>query len=237
MAVEDNGFLEYLQLQGGSADLLTKSELIAAVRDAGYSFSDRKLTYYASEDLIPRSVRVGSRAGVYPAVVAELTMWILRAREGGVTIEALKELLPVWKFLMRAREGHVLDLAEFEDLARRHIQSVDGSLAVPPLIADVMMRWICPDCRGEVQIVAKDGTKQSMSSPSATVGFAMARMSVEDDNKEPTPRWFASTRLSLADARNYSSDPTTVILGLPPGATLPPDPDPQLDHETCSPDH
>jgi hypothetical protein len=47
VAMEENGFLEYVQLQGGTADLVTKSELIHAVRSSGYSLSNRQLTFYA----------------------------------------------------------------------------------------------------------------------------------------------------------------------------------------------
>ena len=63
MALEENGFLEYLQLQGSDPELVTKSELISAVRQRGYSVGDRQLTFYISEGLVPKSVRVGSRAG------------------------------------------------------------------------------------------------------------------------------------------------------------------------------
>lgn len=52
MAHEENGFMEYLELQDGS-DLVTKSELVSAVREAGFKLSDRQLTFYTSEGLIP----------------------------------------------------------------------------------------------------------------------------------------------------------------------------------------
>lgn len=223
MPIEENGFLEYLQLQGGDPDLVTKSELISEVRAAGYSLSDRQLTFYVSEELIPRSVRVGSRAGAYPRIVVELLEWILQARDGGVPIEALKELLPVWKFLIRARGSKQLDLAELEYVARQHVTSVEGSLAVPRLVTDVMAGHICEACRGEVTIVYKDGAQRPMSDPQATIGFAIARV-VEDEGSTPNPRWYASTRLSLASPKNHSSDPTTVVLGLKPNAALPRDP-------------
>ena len=221
--VEQNGFLEYLQLQGGEPDLVTKSELIAEVRGAGYAVSDRQLTFYVSEELIPRSVRVGSRSGAYPAIVAELLMWILQARDGGVPIEALKELLPVWKFLIRSRKDHALDLGELEYIARQHVTSVEASVAVPRLVSDVMTMHVWDRCRGDITIVFKDGGKKQMSDPMVTVGFAIVRPP-EDDDPAPEPRWFASTRLSLATAYGFSSDPTTIILGVKPNATLPADP-------------
>lgn len=227
MAIEENGFLEYLQLQDGVPDLVTKSELIAEVRGLGYSLSDRQLTFYVTEGLVPRSVRVGSRAGAYPEIVVELMTWILQARDEGASIEALRELLPVWKFLIRARSAHVLDLGELEYVARQHVTSSEGSIAVPRVVSDVMMRHICPTCRGDITIVYKNGDKKPMSDPTATVGFAIAKVPAEDSDAEATAQWLASTRISLASPLNYSTDPTTIILGLKPNASLPPDPTPR----------
>lgn len=223
MALEPNGFLEYLELQGGDPELVTKSELISRVRAAGYPVSDRQLTFYVTEGLLPRSVRVGSRAGAYPAIVVQLLKWILRARDGGIPIEALKELLPVWKFLIRARSEKLLDLAELEYVGRQHVGSLEGSIALPQVVADVLMAGICGRCRGEIDVLFKNGDRRPLGDPNVTVGFAIARLMSEDDESEPEPRWFASTRLSLAENSHPSSDPTTVILGLKPNAALPPD--------------
>src|ERR1700722_18218720 len=126
MVPEENGFLEYLQLQGSDPELVTKSELLSAVRQRGYSVGDRKLTFYISEGLVPKSVRVGSRAGAYPRIVIELLTWILAAKEGGLSVEAIRELLPVWKFLIRGtNDGHI-DLRELENIAQLHVKSIEG---------------------------------------------------------------------------------------------------------------
>ena len=144
MAIEENGFLEYLQLQGSDPELVTKSELLTAVRRRGYSVGDRQLTFYISEGLVPKSVRVGSRAGAYPRIVIELLIWILRAKEGGLSVEAIRELLPVWKFLIRARNDRRIDLNELEYIARQHVQTIEGSYAIPPVVANVLIGWISP---------------------------------------------------------------------------------------------
>lgn len=236
MAIEENGFLEYLQLQDGVPDLVTKSQLIAEVRRLGYSLSDRQLTFYVTEGLVPRSVRVGSRAGAYPKIVIELMTWILQARDEGASIEALRELLPVWKFLIRARSAHVLDLGELEYVARQHVNSPEGSIALPRVVSDVMMRHVCPACRDEITIVYKNGETKPMSDPTATVGFAVAKVPAQDSDAESKPQWFASARIALASPLNYSTDPTTVIVGIKPNAPLPADPEPKQ-HETSPPEH
>jgi DNA-binding transcriptional MerR regulator len=221
MQIEENGFLEYLQLQGSAPELVTKSELIAVVRGLGYSVSDRQLTFYVSEGLIPKSVRVGSRAGAYPRIVVELLAWILRAKEGGLSVEAIRELLPVWKYLIRARKDGRIDLAELEYIARQHVVTLEGSYAMPAVISGVL-HDVCPKCRGKIVLVLKDGTEKTLGDSSATVGFAIARRGDEEGDSEA--KWIARSRLALGgDVGDAGKDPTTMILGLRPGEALPPD--------------
>lgn len=220
MAFEENGFLEYLSLQGGEPDLVTKSDLRAAVKERGQSVSDRQLTFYMSEGLIPKSVRVGSRAGVYPKIVVDLLGWILQARDGGVPIEAIKELIPVWKFMYQARKAHRLDLGELEYVARQHVASTEGSLAVP-LVVTEMMDPVCNDCRKTFTVTTKDGREVDLGNDQPfSVGFSIARKYTDDDG-EPQTRWFARTRVTLADVYNQADDPTTVILGVKPNEEVP----------------
>lgn len=223
MENDENGFLEYLQLQGGEPDLVTKSELIQNVRERGYSLSGRQLTFYMTEGLVPRSVRVGSRAGAYPKIVEELLAFILWARDGGVPIESMKELLPVWKMLVRSRRGKILDINELEHVARQRLTSMEAVMAVPEMVAFVFSRHVCKKCSDGFEVVYKDGETRSLNDPSATVGFAIARQVVETEGERATPRWIASTRLSLGGAGDYEG-PTTVVLGLKPNEPLPRDP-------------
>ncbi|WP_433591340.1 MerR family transcriptional regulator [Nocardia sp. CA-145437] len=221
MEIEENGFLEYLQLQG-SDQLVTKSELIAAVRKAGFSLTSRQLTFYATTaKLIPHSVRVGSRAGAYPLIVVDLAKWILRARKIGVSIEALQELMPVWKCLIRARMAGQLDLCELEFVARQHVRSVEAAINVPRLFIDTLGQL--PE--RAVDIVDKNRNLKRSTHPDTTIGFAIARRPKDENGVEGDPEWFAATRITLALQRNYSTDPATVILGLGPNEKLPPDPE------------
>lgn len=184
--------------------------------------SDRQLTFYVSEGLIPKSVRVGTRAGVYPRIVVELLSWILTARDRGVPIEAIKELIPVWKFLVRARRERRMDLMELEYIARQHVTSLEGVVAVPMLVGDVLMGY-CPPCRGDIKIVRKDGVERSIDDVETTVGFAFAQRS-EDESGNETSRWVGQTHLTFAYVQNFHEDPTTVLLGIRPNDALPPIP-------------
>jgi DNA-binding transcriptional MerR regulator len=221
MRVEPNSFFEYLELQGGKAELITKSELLSKVRERGYKLSDRQLTFYVSEGLVPRSVRAGSRAGVYPAIVVQLMSWILQMREEGASIESVRELLPIWKFLIAARSNGSLDLGEFEYVARQHVTSLEAMTAIPRLVSYVMVRRCCASCREKIVLVDKAGRQTRLSDRTATVGFAIARMWQEDEDSDPTPVWFRSTRMTLAAIDSPNTDPTTVILGRKPGESLP----------------
>jgi DNA-binding transcriptional MerR regulator len=222
MSLEENDFLEYLQLQGSDPELVTKSELVSAVRQRGYSVGDRQLTFYISEGLVPKSVRVGSRAGAYPKIVIQLLAWILRAKEGGLSVEAIRELLPVWKYLIRARNERRIDLNELEYIARQHVRTIEGSYAIPPVVADVLVRSICTECSQGILLVLKNGEERSLCDPSTTVGFAIARRGDEESGGETGPRWIARTRIALSDGLDgITHDPTTVILGLGPNENLP----------------
>ncbi len=235
MVAISGDFMEFIALESGEPELVTKSELIAKVRAAGYSVSDRQLTFYVTEGILPRSIRVGSRAGAYPSVVVELLTWILRARDSGVPIETLKELLPVWKFLVRSRKAEELNLAELEYVARQHVTSIEGALTVPRVVMDVLLH-LCEQCRGQVQIVGKDGQQVPMTGSNVTVGFAIARMPDDDVDAPSKPQWFASTHISLAGTYDYAADPRTVILGLKPNAELPPPPVATYKHQEDEPD-
>jgi DNA-binding transcriptional MerR regulator len=231
VTVDQNDFLEFLQLEHGEPHLVTKSELLERVRQGGYSISDRQLTFYVSEGLLPKSVRVGSRAGAYPAPVVSLLSWILRAREMGVSVEAIKELIPVWKFLMRARKQGLIDLAELEYIARQQLSTLDAVLAVPELVTYVFA-GICRKCHKELRtaVLDKNGSKHLLDDPATTIGFAAIAHRADESGGTKTT-WFGYRRIAIATPPDdYTEDPTTVILGSPPNGALPDSPRPSKHH-------
>lgn len=234
--VQENGFFEYLELQGGDGRLVTKSELIAAVRSSGFSLSPRKLTFYIAEGLVPQSVRAGSRAGVYPKIVVELMIWILAMREAGASIETLRELLPIWKFLVRSRQNHRLEVGELELVARQFALSPAAQFTIPNLVTHVMHDACCPSCSGldEIIVVDKDGHERSMVDPQTTIGFAIARPLDDENDQEDeedeveeasnAPReWIAYARITLSRVASPNEDPTVVRLGRKQNEPMPPD--------------
>lgn len=213
MAGDNNGFMEFLELQDGS-DLVTKTELLAAVRAAGFQLSNRQLTFYTSEGLIPLSVRAGSRAGVYPKVVEQLMMWLLYMRRIGVSIDVLRELLPVWKFLKRSVKNRLVDLAELELVASQHVSS-PGALSAFAAAVSVELNALCDCCRQKVKLIDRDG-EESDFVKTTSIGFAIAAPihGDEDDDRVPADKWVARTRISVAiSTKQPNEDPTTVRLG------------------------
>lgn len=229
MSIDENGFLEYLQLQGSEPDLVTKSDLVNEVRQSGYRIGDRQLSFYVTEGILPKSIRVGSRAGAYPRIVVDLLTWVLRAREGGLTVDTIRELLPVWKLLTRARRDKRLDLAELEYVARQHVRTTEGSMAMPAVVSDVLTT--CSQCLGcaqdSVVVVMKDGEEKRLDDISTTLGFAIVRqLEVTTDSADASDVrsvWMARTRITLATGvdQDLRTDPTTVILGVRPNDPLP----------------
>jgi DNA-binding transcriptional MerR regulator len=224
--LDQNDFLEFLMLEPGEPHLVTKSELLERVRQRGLAISDRQLTFYVSEGLLPKSVRVGSRAGVYPMQVVNLLSWILRSREMGISVEAIKELVPLWKYLTRCRNEGMLDLAEFEYIARQKLSSLDSVLAVPELVTYVLYSHICQECRKrlDVQLLAKDGRSYPINDSATTIGFAAVKRRQDESGDEKTD-WFGYRRITLASPpADYAADPTTVVLGIAPDEPTPPSP-------------
>lgn len=211
-------FLEYLALQD-SPEMLTKSELLERVRKLGGRISDRQLTFYASERLIPKAVRVGSRAGAYPRIVANLLAWISRARDRGLSIDAIRELVPVWRVLHQMWRSKRLDLAEFEFVARESARSPESVHYLPSLLPDT---GPCIECLRDVTLVLKDGREIPLAEQpeAATIGFLFAEM--DEGGQGAEYRGFSRMAFPI-DAKDPRKDPTTVIVGIPHGIE-PPEP-------------
>ncbi len=207
---------EYLELQA-EPTFITKTELAAALRERGLAISSRNLTYYTTVGLLPPAVRVGSRAGAYPEVVIQQLAWIIRARERGQSIESIRELLPLWRWLMRNRRGGVVDLSELELVARTGDLSPEASYAVPYLVSEVLL-CLCGRCLSELEWVLKDGTSvQHGAGTSMHLTFLMGEVN-ELTGEATVAAW---TQLVFPDMGYPDPDaPTCITLGLPVGVRI-----------------
>ena len=202
-------FLRYLEIQGDT-DLLTKTELLEAVRGSGGRISERTLSYYTTQGLIPRAVRIGSRAGAYPKVVAELLRWVIRARDRGVSVDAIRELLPVWQHIVSACRHQHVDLAELQYIARERVRIPEANFEIPWLL-DEAFRSFCPQCATDVTWVLKNG-EQRTRGDEFKVGFILAEL----DEAQGVGRPVAWMQLVLPGlGMPDEDDPGTVILGIP----------------------
>jgi len=213
---ERSKFLAYLELQG-SEELITKSDLIAYARDHGESISDRNISYYTAQRILPQAVRAGSRAGVYPGIVGQLLVWVLRSRKFGFSIDAIRDLLPVWELLVSARRDGTVDIAELEVVARQRVQSMEANLGIPWLVNELFFEHLCQDCRGDMTWVAKDGTVLT-GSDDVAIQFELNELNPATGKA----RRVAWTQLVLPGlAQPAGRGPTTVILGI--GVDVEPD--------------
>jgi DNA-binding transcriptional MerR regulator len=219
-------FVQLLELQN-RPDLITRSELLEWIRQDGGHISPRTLTFYASEGLIPKAVRVGSRGGVYPKVVAWLLSWIVEARDRGISIEAIRELLPIWKFIYRSFGQHRLDLGELEYLVRRHINSLEAVYTLPGLIPYLA---VCRQCLASTTLVRKDGTEIRLGEvPQETIDFILFRPESEDEPARGID--VVQMSLSAASVRPDYTNPSAVVVGVPAGQDIPPWSDSRGDHD------
>jgi DNA-binding transcriptional MerR regulator len=206
--------LVLMELQG-STDLVTKTELLDAVRAHGLSISDRTLTYYMTEQIMPKAVRVGTRGGAYPRVVIELLRWVVRAREMGTPVDAVRELVPLWEFLVRSRRVGEILLSELEYLAREWVVSSEANHAVPWLVKETVGN-LCPRCAPNVAWVLKDGTRVAQSD-GLFVTFHLAEV---DEHNPSIARRIEWTQLTLPGFAPELDAPDAVILGVPNGVRV-----------------
>ncbi len=201
-----------MELQG-STDLMTKTELMEAIRDRGLSISDRTITYYMSERVLPKAVRVGSRAGAYPKIVVDLLGWVLRARERDLAVESIRELLPVWEFLVRSRRSGEVALTELEYIARERVTSPEANYAVPWLVRQTMG---CSQCAGHVEWILKDNSRIEHAD-GMTVTFHLAELDEHDPTVAHRIDWI---QLPLPGFAPDITASDAVILGVPNGVTV-----------------
>lgn len=204
----------YFDIQD-SPDLVTKAQVLAGLRERGQSISGRNLTYYASVGLIPPAIRIGSRVGAYPEVVIDQLSWVITCRERGLSLEAIKELLPLWQWLV-LRSRDCVDLAEFELIARRGDLSEEANLAVP-LVVDAVVHSLCAECLQKITWILKDGTsRQHTEATPVTLSFILGRQ--DEDGVARLVSW---TQLTLPGIEEVDpASPVSITLGLPVGVEL-----------------
>lgn len=211
-------FVEYLELQDG-LDLIAKSELLDIVRRRGGRISDRQLTSYVSNGLIPKSARIGSRSGVYPRIVADLVVWIDRCRRRGLSVEAIYELAPLWRFMRRGLKKREIDFGEFEYLARQFVTRQEAAYAIPNVVMDCLP---CPVHETEqletIVFVMKDGTRvEGANDKVLALSFRLG----EYDEETGTVTRIAQTCLSVPLGDAVRDEENAITLGIPNGIVWP----------------
>jgi DNA-binding transcriptional MerR regulator len=213
---EGTDFLQLLELQG-NLEMVTKSELLEQVRGRGRSISERQLTTYMTEGLLPKSARIGSRGGAYPKIAIDQLDFVIRFRRRGISVNAIKELLPLWRYLFRTRRTQEISISEFEFLARQSITLPEAWWAVPGMLMDALP---CPNCQqdkfAQIKVILKDGGVQSVNGDDpVSIGFVMATL--DPDTNTATPHHPIRFALPRPD-EGYNS--SSVILGVPNGVQL-----------------
>jgi len=213
---EGNDFMELLELQG-NLEMVTKSELLDQARRHGASVSDRQLVSFAAEGLIPKSARIGSRGGAYPQLVVDELVFISRFRQRGMTVQGIKELLPLWRYMQRATRDREVSLSEFERIARANITMAEAWFAVPAVLQETLP---CPSCSherlNEIAFVCKDGSVMKVS-PSEVVSIGFIMGTLDEKTGRATPR--LPMRLAIPQ-EDEGFNPSSIILGVPNGVEL-----------------
>jgi DNA-binding transcriptional MerR regulator len=203
MKYESQEFVDLLDLQG-TTELVTKSELLDKLRERDSGISARTLTYYMTEGLVPKAVRVGERAGAYPDLVVDMTDWVTSSRDIGLSIDAIKELLPVWKYLYLTSVRREIDLRMLEGLIERNVHSHEATHAVPSLLA----WWVCPHCLRKSVLINKNGDVVSLAdSEQQVIHFVHGQVGDEQGG-------VASIPLPTIPRERLVDDPNAIVMSV-----------------------
>jgi len=202
----------------GTEDSVTPTEAIERLRGRGRKISRRTVSFWQEQGLIPAAMRVGSRGGVYPAIMVDLIDWISACRDRGVGLETVRELQPLWAYLMQGESKQEIDVADFERVARQLGLTLAASYCVPQLIHD-LMSGLCHHCLGHITWRLKDGTVRRHAPGSGLrLGFVIGEVEPESGDARILA-WTQLTLPGLGDTPDLD-DPALVILGLPIGVSL-----------------
>lgn len=215
---EGNDFMTLLELQD-SLEMITKTELLDQARKEGIPMSDRQLTALATDGLIPKSARIGSRSGAYPKVVLDQLKFVKRWRGRGMSVPAVKELLPIWRYMLRARRGREVSLAEFEFIARTSITLPEAWFSAPIVMQESLP---CPNCTApalaDMTFLLKNGERQCVTDDGTTVSFGFVMFTEDEETHEV--RKVTSMRMAVPGV-NEETNPSSIILGIPTGVEIP----------------
>ena len=202
-----------------SSDMLTKTELLEAVRTGGGQISDRTLTYYHSKHVVPAAIRIGSRGAAYPSALVEWVLLVLRARHRKVSVESLRQLRPLYLKLLDCRRRATFELAEIQRVARDEVELQEANTQVPWLLTEILER-ACSCCYPELLWVFKDGSEIFQGvNDQLDIQFLLA----EFDESSNVGRPVAWTQLRLPGIGQSGADShTTLVLGIPNGVEVEP---------------
>jgi len=214
---EGDDFMELMELQG-NLEMITKSQVLERTREMGTTISDRQLTAMVSDGLIPQSARIGSRGGAYPALVLEQLWFVKRYRSRGLSVKAVKELLPLWRYMKRAVRGHEISLDEFQYIARENVTQTEAWYAVPSVLQETLPCRTCDkENWRELRFRMKGGdVLPAAGNDTVTLGFVMA----SQDDETGKVKIVSRTRIAIARDDEGHND-SSIILGIPNGLELP----------------
>lgn len=210
------GFMELLSLQSSEV-LISKAELLDKIRCSGRVLTERTLTYYTEEDLIPKPARFG-RSAAFPAIAAQLVSMVVDAKSRSLSSSSIRELVVLWKILIRERQHeHSLHLDTLEEVARTQVRSEEASASIPWLV-DLVLNTACSDCVGTVMVFDKLGRPIDQSGSSAEwINFMLTRF----DPDLGKARLVGHVQLTLPGmAAPTAKDPRTVVIGTVPGTEI-----------------
>ncbi len=151
-------------------------------------------------------------------MVTDQLWFVSRQRRRGMSVSALRQLLPLWRFMKRSVKNKLVSLNELEEVAANTLTSEEAMYAAPGVVQQSVP---CPRCKKRqysgLKFEMKDGSVRSVGSgDDVSIGFVLA---IRDSE---TSKLCDTTTMRIAFTRtDEGHNETSIILGLKPGENLP----------------
>lgn len=202
-------FLELLELDN---HLISKKDVQERVSERGFAVTERQLTTFITERLLPKSIRV-DRSGQLPVLAVDLVCFILGARKCSLSFGAIRELVPVWLFMQRCvLEEKCLDLNKLERVVGDNVGSPEAAFAVPWVVQSVLPMQEDHPAWPEIRIVYQgDLSERLLSEVSADSGPVISFVLAPRNNEGQT-----APHLGVVLSHGVrDDDPTRVLVNVP----------------------
>lgn len=149
-----NVLMDLFKIQGHMRTV-DRADLRVYANRRGAHLTDRQITSLITEKVFPASAQFGGKGGVWPEICVELLAFIGVQRRANTSIDALRQLVPLWVYFERCRRADALDLDELQEMCKGITEPRAGMMLgwmIGGLVADSQHLTVTDGSRGVEEI-------------------------------------------------------------------------------------